>query len=126
MAKPGLRIIKLQSFFYTNTDDKEKGNGISESYYWGNMKICGNSGWARDIRFPEYVQNEGQMFEVDVAAEKGPYMRYNIITETDDVWDVTIYTFAWFSDGTKKQVGGANFMFGGKHRVENIYFSIRK
>lgn len=122
MAIPRLKIIKLQSFFYTNTDDKEKGNGIAESYYWGNMKICGNTGWARDIRFPEYVQNEGQMFEVDVDAEKCPDMIYNIRTETADVWDVTIYTFAWFSDGTKKKVGAASFLFGGKHRVENIYF----
>jgi len=122
MAIPSLKIIKLQSFFYTNTDDKEKGNGIAESYYWGNIKICGNSGWAKDVRFPEYVQNEGQMFEVDIAAEKCPDMRYNIITETADVWDVTIYTFAWFSDGTKKRVAGASLLFGGKHRVENIYF----
>lgn len=122
MAIPGLRIIKLQSLFYTNTDDKEKGNGLAESYYWGNMKICGNTGWARDIRFPEYVQNEGQMFEVDIAAEKCPHMRYNIITETADIWDVTIYTFAWFSNGTKKKVCGASLLFGGKHRVENIYF----
>lgn len=122
MAIQELKIIKLQSFFYTNSDDKEKGNGIAESYYWGNTKICGNKGWAKDIRFPEYVQNEGQKFEVDIAAEKGCDMRYNIITETDDVWDVTIYTFAWYSDGTKKRVGGASFLFGGKNRMENIYF----
>lgn len=124
MAIQELKIIKLQSLFYTNTDDKEKGNGIAESYYWGNTKICGNTGWAKDIRFPENVQNSGQMFEVDITAEKGRDMRYNMITETDDVWDVTIYTFAWYSDGTKKRVGGASFLFGGKNRMENIYFVI--
>ncbi|MGI8788135.1 MAG: hypothetical protein ACR2HG_10280 [Pyrinomonadaceae bacterium] len=122
MAISSLKIIKLQSLFYTNTDDKEKGNGIAESYYWGNMKICGNTGWAKDIRFPEYVQNEGQMFEVDIAAEKCSDMRYNIITETDDIWDVTIYIYAWYGDGTKKRTGGATLLFGGKHRMESIPF----
>lgn len=124
MANPRLKIIKLQSLFYTNSDDKEKGNGIAESYYWGNVKLCGNTGWAKDIRFPEFVQNKGQMFEVDIAAEKCSDMRYHLMTETSDVWDVTIHTYAWFSDGTKKRVAGASLLFGGNHRVENIYFVI--
>ena len=122
MAIKGLKIIKLQSFFYTNTDDKEKGNGISESYYWRNLKICGNTSWARNVRFPEYVQNEGQMFEVKIKSEKCGDMKYMMITETDDIWDVTVYTFAWYSDGVKRKVGAANLLFGGKDRMKRIYF----
>lgn len=119
---PELRIIKLQSSFYTNTSDKEKRNGLAESYYWGNVKICGNKGWARDVRFPEYVQHEGQLFEVEIAAEKCSDMKYSLITETDDAWDVTIYTYAWYSDGTKKRVASASLVFGRNQRVGNIPF----
>ena len=119
---PGLRIVKVQSFFYTNRDDKDKGDGIAESYYVGNTKICGNKGWARDVRFPEFRQNEGQVFEIDIPAERCSQMRYNMIMETDDGWDVTVHTYAWYSDGSKKRVGAASLIFGGDHRVENVYF----
>lgn len=122
IAMPGLKIVRLQSLFYTNIDDKDKGDGIAETYYWGNTKICGNTGWARDVRFPEFVQNEGQAFEVDIPVEKCPQMKYNMKMETGDGWDVTVHTFAWYSDGSKKKVGAASFTFGGSHREENVYF----
>ena len=118
----GLRIIKLQAFFYTDSDDKEKGNGIAETYYWGNTKICSNTGWARDIRFPEYRQGEGQMFEVDVAAEKCTDMKYQIITETNDRWIVTVHVYAWYNDGLKKRVAAASLEFGGKQRMNAFFF----
>ena len=116
-----LRIIKLQTFFYTNIDDKDKGDGIAESYYWANKRICGNSGWARDLRFPEYRQNEGQMFDVDIPAEKHSNIRYQMVMETSDGWDVTVHTYAWYSDGSKKRIGAANLKFGGKNRENTIF-----
>jgi hypothetical protein len=118
----GLRIIKVQSFFYTNSDDKDAGDGIAETYFCGYTKLCGNTGWARDIRFPEFRQHEGQEFEVDVPAERCSDMRYNMVMETSDGWDVTVHTYAWYSDGTKKRVGSATLEFGGRNRVNNVYF----
>ena len=117
-----LRIIKLQAFFYTNIDDKDKGDGIAETYYWGNTRICGNTGWARDIRFPEFRQNLGQMFDVDIPAEKCSNMRYQMVMETNDGWDVTVHTYAWYSDGSKKRVCDARLVFGGKNRENTVYF----
>ena len=120
---PGLRITKLQAFFYTDSDDKDKGDGIAESYYWGNTKICGNTGWARDIRFLEFQQNLGQMFEVNIAAEKYSSMKYQMVMETDDRWDVTVHIYAWFSDGSKRRAAATSTLeFNRKHRAEVIYF----
>jgi len=119
----GLRIIKLQAFFYTDSDDKDKGDGIAETFYWRNTRICGNKGWARDIRFLEFRQNLGQMFDVDIAAEKCSDMKYQMIMETEDKWDVTVHVYAWYSDGTKKRVvSTATIEFGGKKREETIPF----
>jgi len=117
-----LRIIKLQAFFYTNIDDKDKGDGIAENYYWGNTGICGNTGWARDLKFPEFRQNVGQMFDVDVPAERCSNMKYKMIMETSDGWDVTVHIYAWYSDGSKKRVGSATLEFGGKIREHTIPF----
>jgi hypothetical protein len=120
----GLKIIKLQAYFYTDSDDKDAGDGIAETYYWGNTKICGNTGWARDIRYLEFQQNLGQMFEVDIAAEKCSDMKYQMVMETDDRWDVTVHVYAWFSDGTKKRVVSIGpIEFGGKNREETLYFT---
>ena len=119
----GLRIIKLQAFFYTDSDDKDKGDGIAETYYWRNAKICGNTGWARDIRFLEFRQNLGQMFNVDIAAEKCSDMKYQMVMETEDKWDVTVHVYAWYSDGMKKRVVSTSTIeFGGKKREETIHF----
>ena len=117
-----LRIIKLQTFFYTNVDDKDKGDGIAETYYWGNKRICGNTGWARDLRFPEFRQNSGQMFDVDVPAGWCSNMKYRMVMETGDGWDVTIHIYAWFNDGSKKRVAAATLLFGGRHREEIVFF----
>ena len=120
---PSLKIIKLQAFFYTDSDDKDMGDGIAEGYYWGNMKICGNRGWARDERFLEFKQNLGEMFEVDIDAEKRTNMKYQMVMETGDRWDVTVHIYAWFSDGTKKRVAATGtLVFNEKHRREIIYF----
>lgn len=120
---PALRIIKLQTFFYTNVDDKDRGDGIAEAYYWGNTRICGNTGWARDLRFPEFRQNEGQLFDVDIPAEWCPNMKYRMVMETGDGWDVTIHIYAWYSNGTKKRVAAATLFFGGKSREETVFFN---
>ena len=117
-----LKIIKLQAFFYTNNDDKDMGDGIAEEYYWGNNRICSNTGWARDLRFPEFRQSLGQIFNVDVPAKRCSEMRYRMVMETADGWDVTVHTYAWYSDGSKKRVGAANFEFGGKNRENVVYF----
>jgi hypothetical protein len=118
-----LRINKLQAFFYTDSDDKDKGDGIAETYYWGNTRICGNKGWATDLRFLEFRQNVGQMFDIDIAAEKGSSMRYQMVMETSDRWDVTVHIYAWYSDGSKKRVASTNTLeFGGKLRERTIFF----
>ena len=118
-----LRIIKLQAFFYTDSDDKDKGDGIAETYYWRNTRICGNTGWARDIRFLEFRQNLGQMFNVDIAAEKCSDIKYQMLMETGDQWDVTVHVYAWYSDGMKKKVVSTGTIeFGGKKREETIHF----
>jgi hypothetical protein len=120
----GLRIIKLQAFFYTDSDDKDKGDGIAETYYWRNKRICGNTAWARDIRFLEFRQNLGQMFNVDIAAEKCSGMKYQMVMETGDKWDVTVHVYAWYSNGMKKRVVSTGTIeFGGKKREETIYFN---
>lgn len=118
-----LKIKKLQALFYTDSDDKDKGDGIAETYFWGNARICENTGWARDIRFPTYRQHSGQLFEVDIHAAKCPQMRYQIIMETGDRWLVTVHVYAWYSDGAKRRVAAAGLGFGGKNRVNTIYFA---
>ena len=123
MARIKLRIIKLQAFYYTNVDDKDKGDGIAESYYLGNTRVCGNTGWARDIRFPEFRQHLGELFEVDIPAERCGDIKYRMVMETGDGWDVTVHTYAWYSDGTKKRVGAATIEFGGKNRESIVYFT---
>ena len=64
------------------------------------------------------------MFEVDIAAEKCSNMKYQMVMETDDRWDVTVHIYVWFSDGTKKRVAATGtLVFGRKRRDNVIYFS---
>src|ERR1044071_3910036 len=119
---PDIRIIKVQAIFYTQTDDKDEGDGIAETYYLGDKKLCGNTGWGKDLTFHDAEPNYGQKFDIDVPAEKCSQLRYNMIMENRDGWFVNVHVYAWYSNGRSHKVGEATFRFGGNHREDNVFF----
>jgi hypothetical protein len=118
----GLRIIKVRSTFFTTNDDKDREDGISETIFLGTQVLASNQDHGKGLVYRNNTPDYGEEFTVNVDASECSKMRYNMRMSTDQKWHVTVKTYAWYSDGTEKQVGEANFEYGGNHREDNVFF----
>lgn len=105
---PPVVLTQLVAEFHTQDDDKDRGDGISESYYVGSQQLDKNQSWGKDLIFRDNSFNLGQTF--DVASSNVPFSRcnelsYKWIMDNDDGWKVVFKIYATFSNGQRHLVG---------------------
>jgi hypothetical protein len=118
----GLRITRVRSTYFTTNDDKDKEDGVSETIFLGTQVLASNTDHGKGLTYHNNSTNYGEDSSLNVDASECSKMRVNMRMSTDQKWHVKVKTYAWYSDDTEKQVGEADFDFGGNHREDNVYF----
>jgi hypothetical protein len=104
-----IKVLRIQARFHTNGDDKDRGDGISESYRLDGTKVVGeNRSWGNGIVFHNDAHDTGQEFDVSnqgLTLADINRLTYNFDMDNDDGWKVTITIVVTASDGNKYVVG---------------------
>lgn len=102
-------IATIKTVFVTNDDDKDKNDGISESYMRGQEVLGRNTSWGKDLNFRDHSTNLGQEFDISsykIAAKNVGSIVYNWNMDNDDGWNVQMNVYIKLANGHEYQVGG--------------------
>lgn len=116
-------ITRVRAEFHTNDDDKDRDDGINETYLLNKNQVLGqNQDWGKGIIYRDHSVNHGQAFDVNVPASDCSKISYNFRKNTNDDWNVTFKLYAHFDDGTIRKVGEGNYKLGGNSKEGTIDF----
>lgn len=121
---PVLRIVSLQAEFHTTNDDKDRNDGISETYLNGTTIVGQNQSWGKGLIFRRNNKDLGEPFSVNVPLSDCRNMSYRYLMDNDDGWNVRFRIYATLSDGTRKLVADEHReIANGRPRSGTINFS---
>jgi hypothetical protein len=112
-------VVSLQAEYHTQGDDKDDGNGISETFTYNTRVIAENRSHARAVTFRENSQHSGQLFvltkENQFPLSEISAVTYRYIMDNDDGWDVLIRIKARDSNGNEHLVAEEKREIGDGH-----------
>ncbi len=98
-------IRRVQAKFHTLTDDKDRGDGISERYMLGSQILGSNTSWGKDLVFRNNAHDLGQEFDLSRFAvdhvNDCKQLHYDYEMDNNDGWHVRITIEALLDDGTR-------------------------
>jgi hypothetical protein len=100
-------ITRLVAEFHTTDDDKDRDDGISETYLFNGQIVGQNQSWGKDLVFRDNSVNLGQTFDVSahgIAFSDIGRCQYRYLMDNDDGWHVIFRIKATLSDGTEHLV----------------------
>jgi hypothetical protein len=101
---PPWRIVGLQARLGTRDDDKDKGDGINETYYDSATIVGSNQNWGKALTFRnDDPNNLGQRFAVNVPYSDCGSMKYHILMGNDDGWHARISVTADVTNGAQSK-----------------------
>lgn len=103
-APPEKKIVQVVAEFHTTDDDKDRNDGISESYLLGTQVIGSNQSWGKDLVFRDNSFNLGQTFDVrssNIAFSRCKDLSYKYLMDNDDGWHVIFRIYVTLDDGTR-------------------------
>jgi hypothetical protein len=123
-------IVSLQAEFHTQDDDKDEGDGISETLTYNTKVIGENRSYLNNVRFRENTQNTGQLFVLSkdnqVPLSDIGAVTYRYIMDNDDGWKVLIRIKARDNHGNEHLVAEERREIGeGKPRQGMIQLRVR-
>lgn len=100
----GSTIRELQAEFWTDDDDKDKDDGISEAYVWNGQIIGQNQSWGKDLTFHNHQKDLGKAFNVEaygLSITDIRQVKYRYTMDNDDGWHVLFKIKARTVDGVE-------------------------
>ena len=100
-------ITHLEAEFHTTDDNKDKNDGISETYLHHQQVIGQNQSWGKDLNFRENQKDLGQKFDVsnfNIPFSSCKNLTYKYLMDNDDGWHVRFRIYATLDDGTRHEV----------------------
>jgi len=99
----------IQVRFWTNDDDKNDGDGISETYSVGSHVLAKDDSWHKDLHFHQGDIDYGQPFDISsfgIAAKDVGTIIYGWKMDNDDKWSCQMTVFVTLANNNVYDVGG--------------------
>jgi hypothetical protein len=97
-------VRELQAEFWTDDDDKDRDDAISEQYTWNGRVIAENRSWGKGLVYRNHSQNLGQAFNVEsigLTISDVRDVKYRYVMDNDDGWHVLFKIKARAVDATE-------------------------
>ncbi|MBB6253033.1 hypothetical protein [Nitrospirillum iridis] len=105
-------IASIVCRFQTNDNDKDKDDGISETYKRGREVLGSNQSWGRDLCYRDHNTDWGQRFDIsgfNILARDVSSIVYEWSMDNDDEWNVGMTVLIKLQNGHEYEVGGAYY-----------------
>jgi hypothetical protein len=127
------KVRTIQVEFHTQSDDKDKDNGVSETLLFGTQIIGSNRSWGKGLTFRNNSQDLGQEFDVsahNISAADLEKVTYKVEMDAEQGWHVRFVAIVKLDDGSRHEAGkheaklGDHNSFGGQgwHGGRNASF----
>ena len=107
------KITTLQTRFHTLDDDKDRNDGVSETYMIDGNRVLGRNGycqnrsWGKDLVFRNDSWGTGQEFDIsgeNLDLGQVGRVKYQFDMDNDDGWNVEMHVRAKCDDGQEYEV----------------------
>lgn len=119
-------ITSVVTEFWTDGDDKDREDGISETFLTGTQVVGSNASWGKDLIFRNDSFNLGQTFDVSsykIPASKCNTMSYRYLMDNGDGWKVTFRVYITLSNGARHLVAQVYKEINSNGRTGTIGFT---